>query len=240
MPAPVVHSAVIPYRYRGPKTSGNGGYSCGVIGKHLDGAVEVTLRVPPPLDHEMSVEVEGETARLMDGDKLVGEARTRELELDVPEPPTMEQARAATAHYIGHKKHPLPECFVCGTSREGKDALCLFTGKVEGRELVAAPWTPDTSLPNENGVVTPEVVWAALDCPSYFGTLQGVLFALLGRLTARIDGEVRVGEDYVVIGWPRGQDGRKYYGASAIYAADGTLVACADAVWIQVDPSKLK
>ena len=39
--------------YNGPPKSGNGGYSCGVLGQFFDGPAEVMLRVPPPLDTEM-------------------------------------------------------------------------------------------------------------------------------------------------------------------------------------------
>ena len=50
-------SIVIDSRFCGPKTSGNGGYSAGLIAKDFEAtigkAVKVTLRSPPPLDEEI-------------------------------------------------------------------------------------------------------------------------------------------------------------------------------------------
>jgi hypothetical protein len=36
-------------RFCGPPDSGNGGYVCGFIAGFVEGAAEVTLRLPPPL-----------------------------------------------------------------------------------------------------------------------------------------------------------------------------------------------
>ena len=42
---------VLAQRYRGPLTSANGGYACGRHAAFVDAnEVEVTLRLPPPLD----------------------------------------------------------------------------------------------------------------------------------------------------------------------------------------------
>ena len=43
-------SIIISKRYRGPPNSGNGGYVCGRLARHIAGGAEVTLRAPPPLD----------------------------------------------------------------------------------------------------------------------------------------------------------------------------------------------
>ena len=45
----------IPARFNGPPTSGNGGYSCGVLAAFLEGAARVRLHVPPPLDESLDV-----------------------------------------------------------------------------------------------------------------------------------------------------------------------------------------
>ena len=44
---------VVARRYRGPRSSGNGGYTSGLVASHVDAdTVEVTLRAPPPpADH---------------------------------------------------------------------------------------------------------------------------------------------------------------------------------------------
>jgi hypothetical protein len=54
---------------------------------------------------------------------------------------------------------------------------------------------------------------------------------LLGRITARLAGRVRVGERCVVIGWPIGAEGRKRFAGTAVFGADGALRGIARAVW---------
>jgi hypothetical protein len=46
------------------------------------------------------------------------------------------------------------------------------------------------------------------------------------------------GEACVVVAWPIGVDGRKRTSGSAIYAANGTLIAKARALWIDIPLSK--
>ena len=46
-----------------------------------------------------------------------------------------------------------------------------------------------------------------------------------------------IGEEHVVVGEGRGQDGRKTFTAATLYDADGRVVATAEHVWIAVDPA---
>jgi hypothetical protein len=87
----------------------------------------------------------------------------------------------------------------------------------------------------EDGLVRPEVVWAALDCPSYPPDLwdRGPV-ALLGRMAAGRERELRVGEGLVAVGWSLGAAGRKHHSASALLDADGDVVARARATWIEL------
>jgi hypothetical protein len=126
---------------------------------------------------------------------------------------------------------------VCGPEREDGDGLRIFPGTVEGRDVVAAPWTPTRSVCDASGVVQPEIVWAALDCPSWFGILAfevGAKYALLGQLTARIHRRPGERERCVVVGWASGRDGRKLHGGSALYDSDGSLLASGAATWIEL------
>jgi hypothetical protein len=224
---------VIEPRFRGPPESGNGGYSCGVLGEMFQSVATVTLRLPPPLDTPLSLTEGVEGVRLYHGEALVGEAAPDTITVDIPEPPGLDEARAASLGYAGFHEHPFPTCFVCGPEREPGDGLRIFPGPIGG--LVAAPWEPDASLQVGPGQVGRRYVWSALDCPSYFG-LPGRPMALLGRLTARIDRLPEVGEPLVAMGWPLRAEGRKHFAGSALADAHGEILAYALATWIELDP----
>ena len=211
---------VIDPRYNGPPASANGGYTCGLVAGLIGvPSAEVTLRAPPPLGRPLRWDGTG----LWDGDALVAEGEPAELDLDVPPPPTFEQAERAVAGFAGFVNHAFPTCFVCGPEREPGDGLRIFASPVDG--VVAAPWVTDD--------VRPEHVWAALDCPgAYALEWSGRSEMLLGRLGARVDRAPAPGERCVVAGWPLGWEGRKGYAGTAIWSAEGDLLACARATWI--------
>jgi hypothetical protein len=223
-------------RFRGPPRSGNGGYVCGRIAKHLSGTVSARLKAPPPLDTEVRLESSAGYARLFDGDILIGEARTSVLEMQVPSPPSYGQAQEASASFLGFKTHTFPGCFVCGPAREPMDGLRIFPGQVAGTPTIAAPWTPDRSLADEAGILRSEFLWSALDCTGGFAVLplpEG-LAIVLGELCTSIVGTIQVGERCVVTGWPLGTEGRKRFAGSAVYNARSQLIAQARAVWFEV------
>jgi hypothetical protein len=57
---------------------------------------------------------------------------------------------------------------------------------------------------------------------------------LLARLTSAIDAPLpRAGEELIVAAWPISSDGRKHRGATALYHADGRVIARAEALWIE-------
>lgn len=216
---------IIPEHFNGPPGSANGGYTCGLLAQELGGVAEVTLRRPPPLGRVLDVASTNGSLELRDGDELIADAHAVEVEVDVPEPVSLDEAKAASARYAGFEHHAYPTCFTCGPRRE--DGLRVFAGPVAGRPgLVASPWEPP-------GDLRPEIVWAALDCPAGWAVddfgREGVL---LGRMSARIDGEVRMGEPHVVVGWRRGEDGRKRYAGSAVYSQAGDLLAVSRSTWI--------
>ncbi len=227
-------TVIIDGRFCGPSESGNGGYTAGVTAAPLTGDVEVTLRVPPPLNRPLLREADGERARLLDGDTLVAEARRVTLALEVPPAPSLEQARAAEAAFAGHDHHAFPNCFVCGTARKPGDGLRIFTGRVPGSGCVAGTWTPHASLAGDDGLVRPEFLWASIDCPGSWSPDPRPDTLVLGRITGRLCGSLSPGETAIVIGWPLGVDGRKYHVGSALYTSDGVLLACARATWIEL------
>jgi hypothetical protein len=211
---------IIPARFNGPPGSANGGYACGLLSEALGGGFEVTLRRPPPLD--VSLDLVGN--ELKQGDVVIAEAHRNLMPMDAIEPVSPEDAEKASKDYAGFRKHAYPTCFTCGPARE--DGLGIFAGPVAGRDgVVASAWTPRE--------VRPEIVWAALDCPAGWAVddfqREGVL---LGRMAASIEGVPKVGEPHVVAGWRIGEDGRKRLAGSALYSAQGEVLAVARSTWI--------
>jgi hypothetical protein len=219
----------VPARCCGPPTSGNGGYTAGLLAAFVDGPTQVTLRRPPPLDTPLAVVPVDDRWELHHGATVVAEARPAIVELDAPAPVLLADAVVASEEswFRDRARHPFPSCFVCGPDRAPGDGLRIFPGPVDGR--FAAPWTPTES--------SPELVWAALDCPSSapgfaLDTRAGAL--VLGRIAARVDRLPRPGVPHVVSSWSLGEDGRKSHAGSAIHGPDGELCAVARATWIEL------
>jgi hypothetical protein len=222
VPEPTV---TISRRYRGPLDSANGGYAAGVLGSRLGASAEVTLRLPPPLERPLAVRRDGERLLLEDDGRLVAEAVAGDPSLAPPPPPTPSEAEAASAGMGAWGAPQFAECFVCGVREDGS-GLGIHAGPVPGRNgLVAAAWVARD--------VTPEVVWAAIDCPgAYAAGDPGRGEIVLGRMTARIERLPDEGEPCVVVGWPLGEDGRKLFAGTALYGRDGDVLAVARQVWI--------
>jgi hypothetical protein len=223
-------------RFCGPPRSGNGGYVCGRIAKHLQGTVAVRLKAPPPLNAELRLESTDEQARLFQDTTLVGEAKRSQLELQPPPSPSYAEAEQSAQGFLGFSTHAFPGCFVCGPERKPTDGLRIFPGSVKGSSTIAAPWKPDASLADDSGNVRSEFLWSALDCTGGFAVLPSPdgIAIVLGELCATIVAQLAPGERCVVIGWPLGVEGRKRLAGSAVYAASGRLIAKARAVWIEV------
>ncbi|MCW2680771.1 MAG: hypothetical protein JWM62_2172 [Frankiales bacterium] len=209
-------------RFNGPAGSANGGIASGRLASYVGAsAVEVTLRRPPPLDRDLRVDAAGGSARLYDGDLLVAEAVPSTVELEVPAPVPLEQARAAEATYGGLVAHPFPTCFSCGTERT--DGLGLRPGMVgEGR--AACTWAPADE--------DPVLVWAALDCPGGWASDLPGRPMVLGRMALQQPGRVVPGQPHVISAWITAEDGRKTHTATALHGPDGALVAVARATWL--------
>ena len=223
----------VPARFCGPPTSGNGGYTAGLLAAQLRGpeGVKVTLRRPPPLERVLDAVGDDGRVELRDGDDLIAEAVPVALTVDPPRVVGWDDAVAASADstFRDASLHPFPTCFACGPERAEGDGLRLFAGRVGDSGMFAAPWVP--------GEVDRPIVWAALDCPSSAPafadpTVEGPF--VLGRITARIDRLPRPGAPHVVTSTEIGRDGRKFHAVSAVRDADGDLCALARATWIQL------
>ncbi|WP_445166949.1 hypothetical protein ACTXG7_24480 [Mycolicibacterium sp. Dal123E01] len=221
-------------RFNGPPGSANGGYACGVIAGHVPGdLVEVTLLSPPPLDTDLLVESAGPSYEVRRaGGEVVAVAKVVDEPVDVV-PPVLDIPEGAVAA-LADANHPFRSCFTCGPDRESGDGLRIFVKRLPGQSILADRWTPDDSLAADDGVVPPEIVWAALDCPGGWAAFERIPggVAVLGRMTAHIERVPRVGEQCLVVATSDWRDGRKIGAQSALYTAVGELLATARAVWI--------
>ena len=224
-------------RFNGPPDSANGGYVCGAFAVAAGDALRVRLLAPPPLDRPLTLAtVDGAAGggwELRDGERVVAQAVSAQLELEVPHAPPYVQAVWASQHYAGFREHSFPDCFVCGPHRRRGDGLRIFTGMLDSG-LVAAPWLPADDLDGGDGKVAVEYHWAALDCPGYFALVgERPRRMLLGEMQAHVDRRVHVGEPCTVIGWTIGVEGRKHHSGTAIFDEDGELCARARATWVE-------
>lgn len=198
----------------------------------------MTLHTPPPLDTALALDTAGASAQLRQGESKIATARQLPLILETPAAPDLAAATDAASRYVGFEKHIFPRCFVCGPDREEGDGLRIFAGPLRDQPIAAAPWTPVGDFADSHGQIRPEFVWAALDCPGYFGLLQPGLVTLLGRMHGEIHRLPENGETCVVAGWRIGQDGRKHFAGTALYGANGDVLARASAIWIELDRSR--
>lgn len=249
-------------RFCGPTSSGNGGYTAGLLAERLAHhpdrntdcpVAEVTLRQPPPLDVAMGVQhvsaddpanVTGAPVTwLVFGGSKIAEGRCTDEDLEPVAEVSPGRAAEAMEHYPGLRSHPFPRCFACGTAREPGDGLRIFPGPV-GDGVAASLWTPQPEHAEASDLLDPGVArvdagttWAALDCVGGWSSdLEGRPM-VLGRIAARVDALPVVGETHVVVGAERGSEGRKTFTASTIYDSDGRIVARARHTWIVVDPA---
>jgi hypothetical protein len=238
---------LVPARYCGPAKSGNGGYVAGALahelGDTLGQAVSVTLRQPPPLDSTMHVNRVDGGLTLTFGGALVAQAEPTEQEIEPVEGVSWDEAVAASPSYPGHRSHPFPQCFSCGTERE--DGMRIFPGlvpSVRGETRLAAPWIPDRTLAadfHEYDDASPRAclaaTWSALDCVGGWAGDITERLMVLGRMTAVVDALPVLGEEHVVMGERRGSEGRKTFTASTLHDADGRIVGRAEHTWVAVD-----
>jgi len=255
-----VRELIVPSRFCGPRTSGNGGWTAGALAALVDHdvpadhaarwpTVAVSLLKPPPLDTPMEVTDEGDLTVA----SLEGEAVARaEVVDDAPrtvDPVPADEARLAESSYAGLLQHPFPTCFVCGPDREEGDGLRIFPGPVPAGEhdafvRVAATWTPHPSLfedwhayHDDHPRVSLPVAWAALDCVGGWAADFTDRKMVLARITVRVHTLPLIGEEHVVVGEARRAEGRKNWTAATLYDADGRAVAVAEHLWITVDPA---
>ncbi|MFI6943282.1 hypothetical protein ACIBI4_28795 [Streptomyces sp. NPDC050418] len=229
-----------------------GGYVAGLLAARSDAAeVRVDFRAAVPVGTGLLVAggaSEGTGAQPpVDGAVVIRDAAGTDLAvatpapltLDAPEPPTWAQAeKGAAAQVRSLRRNPPPvmDCYGCGPDVSPGQGLKLLPGRVEDRpDLLAGAWIPEKELAGPDGVLPPEIVWAALDCPGGWTAIRLGRMPL-GGVTARLTGTqlapVRAGEPHISYAWMLGAEGRKTTVGVAVATAEGELCALAEALWI--------
>ena len=232
------HTIRLDARLNGPPRSANGGFASGAIAQSMGGTASVRLLRRVPLDTPLDVatDVDGIGAKVTDPDRqlIATVRRVDPFTLIPPVKPSFAQAAAARASSpLQGARHLLSGCVVCGPERQ--DGLGVTPGLLPHRsDVLTTPFVPHERDATD-GVVHPEAVWGALDCPSYpaASLLIGRL-GLLGTLAAHRQRDVVVGERLVVVGWTVDRRGRSTRTASALLDERGEVVASARAVWIEL------
>jgi hypothetical protein len=260
-------SVVVPRRFRGPATSGNGGWTSGSLAEVLAPApnsltwavgalgiaepparagrvVRVRLSAPPPLELPMTVVHEGRTVVAQhDGRPVLTATLLADDEaagLDPVPPVPYETALAAGERYAGLRDHPFPECFACGPARAPDDGLRLRPGPPDPAVAgvdVAAAWAPGEADVEADGGVPVPIVWAALDCPGGWSIDVVGRPMVLGTMTARVWARPGYEERCVVTGRAVEVGERKSLTATSLYGQSGDLLATAAHIWVAVDPA---
>lgn len=258
----VVSQLIVPKRFCGPPSSGNGGWSAGELAAHVEHGcpedrgeawppIQVSLRMPPPLDTPLDVvETDGVTRAVTADGSVVAEAQLVDAAPVPVEPVPWDEALAAQASYPGLVSHPFPTCFSCGTAREPGDGLRIFPGRVgdvDGSVRVAATWLPHPSTAEDwhtyvDGTTRSAlaVTWAALDCVGGWAGDLTERMMVLGRMTARVDALPMIGEQHVLVGQHRSSEGRKTRTAATLYDSSGRVVAAAEHVWVAVERGRFR
>lgn len=220
-----------PARYNGPPDSANGGIAAGRLAALVDtaGPVQVTLRMPPPLDTELRIETVDGTVRAYHDSGLVAEATAVVDEIPLVPPVDFETAVQAATRFEGLSDHPFPTCVGCGVTRT--DGMGCHAGPIDPAKptAVATPFVARADLPRDLALT-----WAALDCAGGWAIGLAGRRAVLGRMTGLVTEVPELGERCVVVAEGDGWDGRKAFSRSTGYGEDGRLLGVTRATWIEL------
>ncbi len=247
-----MNTLIIDRRFNGPAQSANGGWTGGLLARRLTSSqllgetdlfpsVSVSLKAPPPLDVPLQIHrSEDASLTLKHGELVLAHAQLEQFELKIPIPPSMAIANAASEkgfqRGLARASWPYAKCFACGVSRV--DGLCISPsplGAAGSGDVVAASWTPSVWLAEGDDQVKLEAVWAALDCPAGIAwsyQLADGAAMVTAKMSVSILKRPRVRQAHIILGWPIEREGRKLYAGTAIFSADGELLASSRQLWL--------
>lgn len=229
---------VIPGWSQGRTGMGQGGWSSAAFEGAIGQPVSISLKAPIPLDTPLDVTETGEGWRLANGDDVIMTAAPVTFTYASTEPVSVDDAADARSRFpcANEADHPAPGCYSCGLQAE---SMQVHPGPLaDGTGRFATDWTPPASVCGPDGIVDTNTVWASLDCISgfYVGHHPIRREALTVQYSVEIVEPLRAGEKYVIVAWDGrwtdGWDGRKRGAASAVFDADGSLMARSDSFWV--------
>ena len=249
--------ARFPLRFNGPPGSANGGIAVGALACPAqalpDGASYVTriqarlrnaVLCDRPLDVVASAADDGVTVTLqLDGAALIEGVVTLGSLGDSSADDLADLRRAAVdgtsrpPFFEETGDHPIAGCFSCGP--DNPRGMHIYPRVVEDG-LTCACWHATDEFDDGDGAISPMIVASALDCSSGIcmpldmqrELLREDKFFLLGSLEVNFLRRPPVDRDYRVVARAGAREGRKFFGLSALFDADGIAYATADATWI--------
>lgn len=232
-----IETLTVPGHLRGYPGVAFGGYVAGVLaGRTAAGTVRVDFRRPTPVEEPVQLAGTADGGAVLTcADAVLAVAMPDELDLEVPAPPSWAEASAAAEAYREAPPQGTVDCFGCGLDRTPDTGLRLHCGAVPGGDLVATAWAAGPALADPEGMLPPELVWGALDCPgNAAGRLRGSLRegAVTASLTARLLRPVPVSSRLVSYAWVLSEEGRKHRMGVALTTDRGDLHAIASALWV--------
>ncbi len=239
--------------YNGPIHCGNGGYISGLLAAFIEGDVEIRINAAFPVETPLQVKPNDEGISVYRDDKLLGSARSIQLDLAIPTPPSLTSAIAASQRFdFIHASDPRG-CYVCSPLRSEENGLRVFCGPLNEvvapepsidwptqveKNLVATVWRPTDNLCNNDGGIDNIYVWSALDCPGAYAIKAAEPDAglqLLGTCSGSIKAPLKPNDDYIISSWKISHNrGRKRFMGVAIHNRAGELMACAEQIWFDM------
>lgn len=249
----------VPARFEGPPGLGHGGWAVWLLQDLVDRPLSVALRSPIPLAAPLVVLDDGNRVRVIhnnaDGPRVVLEGTNWLPDVPRTDAVTPGEAAAARARFpIAPESHPLPRCFVCGTAHDSQHihAGPLADGRFACDWQVPLAGDFDSAgqgdLHGDSGNAPIErsagenertgLAFGVLDCSAhwYVSCRQPFRQAFTVQFAVDLRRPVEPGEQCAVVAWagdyPPSWDGRKAGAASALFDADGDLIASARSFWV--------
>lgn len=227
----------------GVKGFAHGGYACGALAEVIDPSpaksIVATLLRPMPLDTALHIARIGHRTALMSPDDSSSNSVPYAIAAPSPRvgvPFTAERRRKVrqSSQFSPEREHPQPLCFACGPLSPSRQALRLHPRGVDNDWSIAT-WTPGREICGGSDHVIAPFVWATLDCTGGRAVEADDRLRVLQRMSATVDELPVLGAEYVLLAHSESTVGRLTTVHATLETAEGTCIAAARSVWIDVE-----